>query len=259
MRASGPSLRVRLTLWHATVLAVVICVFSAGIYVFVKAQLYRTLDQQISDDLATIEHVYREETGDLGELGHRIGGTRFQVVEGRTVVYETPGWPPAVAAPYRMGVLADATHRITAARDDTSVRRTLQTLALILAMGVPFAVALAIGGGYVLAGRMLAPFGGLAEKARRITAESLAERLPVGNPRDEFGQLARVFNDTLSRLEHAFEQLRRFTADASHELRTPLTAMRSVGEVALQQPLRAPGYCEVIGSMLEEVDRLTRL
>ena len=55
------------------------------------------------------------------------------------------------------------------------------------------------------------------------------------------------------------EQLRRFTADASHELRTPLTAIRSVGEVALQRSLSAEGYREVIGSMLEEVDRLTRL
>src|SRR5262249_12656682 len=211
------------------------------------------------DDLATIEHVYREETGDLGELGRRIGGTRFQVTEGRTVVYETPGWPPAVDGPYRMGVLADATHRITAARDDTSVRRTLRTLALLLVMGVPFAVALAIGGGYVLAGRMLAPFGALADKARRITAESLGERLPVGNPRDEFGQLAGVFNAMLGRLESAFEQLRRFTADASHQLRTPLTAIRSVGEGALQRPLDGPAYRAGIGRLLGEVDRLTRL
>jgi len=241
------------------VLAVVICVFSAGIFVFVKARLYRTLDQQINDDLATIERVYREETGDLGELGHRMGLTRFQVAEGRTVVYATPGWPPSDEAVYRLGVLSDASHRITAARDETAVRQTLKTLALILAMGVPIAVGLAIAGGYFLAGRMLSPFGALAEKARRITAESLAERLPADNPRDEFGQLAAVFNAMLSRLEQAFEQLRRFTADASHELRTPLTAIRSVGEVALQRPLDGPAYREVIGSMLEEVDRLTRL
>jgi heavy metal sensor kinase len=124
---------------------------------------------------------------------------------------------------------------------------------------MPLAVALALGGGYFLAGRMLSPFGALAGKARKITAESLAERLPVGNPRDEFGQLAGVFNAMLGRLQDAFEQLRRFTADASHELRTPLTAIRSVGEVALQRPLDGPAYREVIGSMLEEVDRLTRL
>jgi len=89
--------------------------------------------------------------------------------------------------------------------------------------------------------------------------ERLNERLPVENPDDELGQLAQAFNATLARLEGAFEQLRRFTADASHELRTPLTAIRSVGEVALQTPKSATEYRDVIGSMLEETDRLTRL
>src|SRR5215472_1819941 len=259
MRLRAPSLRTRLTLWHAGVLAVVIVMFSAGIFVFVKARLYRALDQQIDDDLATIERVYREETGDLGELAHRMGIARFHVTEGETVLYQTPEWPPAETASYRLRTLADSSHRITTAREDTSVRRTLKTLVVILALGAPVAIALSVGGGYFLAGRMLAPVGAMAEQARKITAESLAERLSVENPRDELGQLAGVFNDTLSRLQQAFEQLRRFTADASHELRTPLTAMRSVGEVALQRSLSPPAYREVIGSMLEEVDRLTRL
>ena len=148
---------------------------------------------------------------------------------------------------------------MAAAIEETSLRDTLWTLALILAMGIPFAVGLAIAGGYFLAGRVLAPVGAMADKAREITAESLTERLPVDNAEDEFGRLATVFNDTLSRLHDAFERLRRFTADASHELRTPLTAMRSVGEVALQNPLDPGAYRDVIGSMLEEVDRLTRL
>ena len=259
MRFLAPSIRTRLTLWHAGVLALVICIFSAGILLFVRARLYGALDQEISQDLATIEKVYHEETGDLGELAHRMGITHFQVVEGGTVLYQTPGWPPGGTTPYRRGMLSDASHGITAARDETGLRQTLWTLGVILAMGVPCAIGLAIGGGYLLAGRVLAPVGAMAETARKITAESLTERLPVENPRDEFGQLARVFNDTLFRLEEAFEQLRRFTADASHELRTPLTAIRSVGEVALQRSLSGPGYREVIGSMLEEVDRLTRL
>src|SRR5262249_12284995 len=166
---------------------------------------------------------------------------------------------PAESEPYRLSVLGDASHRIIAARDGSAVREILRTLALILSVGVPLAVALAVAGGYLLAGRMLSPFGALAAKARKITAESLAERLPAENPRDEFGQLAAVFNAMLCRLQEGFEQLRRFTADASHEPRTPLTAIRSVGEVALERPLDGPAYREVIGSMLEEVDRLTRL
>ena len=259
MRFLAPSVRTRLTLWHTGVLALVICIFSAGILLFVRARLSSALDEQIGHDLATIEKVYHEETGDLGELAHRMGITLFQVAEGGTILYQTPGWPPAGTTPYRLGTLADASHRITAARDETALRQTLWTLGLILAGGVPCAIGLAIGGGYFLAGRMLSPVGAMAETARKITAESLTERLPVENPQDEFGQLASVFNDTLSRLEGAFGQLRRFSADASHELRTPLTAMRSVGEVALQRSLSAPGYREVIESMLEEVDRLTRL
>jgi heavy metal sensor kinase len=148
---------------------------------------------------------------------------------------------------------------VAAAIEETSLQDTLWTLAAILAMGIPFAVGLAIAGGYFLAGRVLSPVGAMAQKAREITAESLAKRLPVDDAQDEFGRLATVFNDTLSRLQDAFERLRRFTADASHELRTPLTAMRSVGEVALRNTLDAVAYRDVIGSMLEEVDWLTRL
>jgi signal transduction histidine kinase len=87
----------------------------------------------------------------------------------------------------------------------------------------------------------------------------LTERLPVDNPRDELGRLATVFNQTLMRLEASFGQMRRFTADASHELRTPLTAMRSVGEIGLRGRRDPAAYREVIGSMLEEVDRLSLL
>jgi signal transduction histidine kinase len=68
-----------------------------------------------------------------------------------------------------------------------------------------------------------------------------------------------VFNETLGRLESSFEQMRRFTADVSHELRTPLTAIRSVGEVGLREHRDGDAYRGIIGSMLEEVDRLASL
>jgi heavy metal sensor kinase len=258
MRIARPTIRARLTLWHAGALTVVICVFAVGVFLFVRASLYRSLDQQIHEDLATIEKVYREETGDLGEFALRTS-THFEVTEGSTVVYRTVGWPPTGGAPFRHGTLSDSAHRVIAARDEMPVRRTLRTLAVIMATAIPCAVGLALLGGYLLAGRVLAPVGAMAERARRITAESLGARLPGSNSADEFGRLASVFNETLARLDTAFEQLRRFTADASHELRTPLTAIRSVGEVALQRPLSTEDYREVIGSMLEEVDRLVRL
>ncbi len=242
MRFSTPSVRARLTLWHAGVMALIICLFSVGIFVFVRARLYATLDDQIRGDLASIGKVYREEPVDLPELDQRMGISLFEVVDGVKVVYQTSGWPPAGA--YRTGTSDLSALRITVARDEAPLRQTLWTLTMILTMGAPGATALAVMGGYFLAGRLLAPVGAMAATARRISAESLTQRLPVANPRDEFGQLAEVFNDTLSRLQDAFEQLRRFTADASHELRTPLTAMRSVGEVALQRSTSTAEYRE---------------
>jgi heavy metal sensor kinase len=114
-------------------------------------------------------------------------------------------------------------------------------------------------GGVWIARRSLAPLSRLAERSQRITADELHERLPVEGASLELDQLTAAFNATLARLEASFAQLKRFTADVSHELRTPLTALRTVGEVALQRSHDAVGYREVIGSMLEEVDRLTRL
>jgi signal transduction histidine kinase len=81
----------------------------------------------------------------------------------------------------------------------------------------------------------------------------------VENPNDELGLLAQAFNETLGRLERSFEQLRRFTSDAAHELRTPLMAIRSVGEAGLQEQASGEEYREVIGSMLEDSARLSRL
>ncbi len=126
-------------------------------------------------------------------------------------------------------------------------------------MGLPVAVLLAGACGYYLARRALRPVDRMTTEAAAITAERLRARLPVENPRDELGRLATVFNQMLERLEEAFGQLQRFTADASHELRTPLTAIRSVGEVGLREPRDPHAYREIIGSMLEETDRLTGL
>jgi heavy metal sensor kinase len=126
-------------------------------------------------------------------------------------------------------------------------------------LALPFALGLAGLSGYAMARRALAPLEQMARRAEEITSERLHERLPEENKHDELGQLARAFNSTLARLEQSFEQLRRFTADASHELRTPLASMRSVGEVGLQRGGSREEYRETIGSMLEEVIRLTRL
>ena len=170
---------------------------------------------------------------------------------------------PGVNPPYRImsggAKIGERRVVVQVARSEATIMQDLNQLLYILLLGLPVGVAAAGVGGYVLARRALAPVDRMSERARSINAERLNDRLPVDNPDDELGRLATVFNETLMRLESSFDQMRRFTADASHELRTPLTAIRSVGEVGLRGRRDEAAYREIIGSMLEEVDRLALL
>jgi heavy metal sensor kinase len=148
---------------------------------------------------------------------------------------------------------------VRVAQSEDRVRSEVATLLWIMGLGLPIAVAIAAFGGYRLARRALSPVDAMAERAQAISADRLSERLPIRNPNDEIGRLARVINELLGRLELSFLQMQRFTADASHELRTPLTAIRAVGEVALRNAKDETGLRETVGSMLEEATRLTRL
>jgi len=278
LKAPSLSIRARLTLWHASVLAVVILVFSAGTFFSAWLWLYHDLDRRLASDMTTVAAAHRMGTQELGELETQVGMTLFEVAQKGRVLYQATGWKQgqlALAMPpgetgvrtwtgpdglvYRVARAPGPEYQITVARHERVVRDALKSLAIILSAGVPIAIGIALAGGYLLAGRVLSPIGAMADKARMISADSLAERLPTGNPRDEFGRLAGVINEALARVQGSFDQLRRFTADASHELRTPLTAMRSVGEVALHRPLDPDAYRNVIGSMLEEVEHLTRV
>jgi signal transduction histidine kinase len=139
------------------------------------------------------------------------------------------------------------------------IRTRLKELGAASLLALPIVLMLAGIAGYMLTRSALAPLQEMAGRAERITSERLHERLPVGDAGDELDHLARVFNNLLTRLEQSFDQLRRFTSDASHELRTPLASIRSVGEVALQKNGNREEYRDTIGSMLEEVNRLTTL
>jgi heavy metal sensor kinase len=155
--------------------------------------------------------------------------------------------------------LADHIVVLRVAHNEEPVWRELREFATVLLIGLPIGVLLAGFGGYALARKALAPIDAMTRETQKISADDLGARVSIKNREDELGRLGAVLNAMLGRLQGAFEQLRRFTADASHELRTPLTAIRSVGEVALQEPKGPAEYRDVIGSMLEEVDRLTRL
>ena len=132
-------------------------------------------------------------------------------------------------------------------------------LLLIQTLCFPLVLLLAWAGGYFMAGRVLSPLQKIITRMKTISADRLHDRLPVENVNDELGHLSLAFNHLLGKLDHSFKQMRQFTDDASHELRTPLSAMHSVGEMALRTPMNVHDYQETIASMLEEVDKMSRL
>jgi heavy metal sensor kinase len=136
--------------------------------------------------------------------------------------------------------------------------RLLEFIGLLM-LAMPLALVAAGFAGYRVAGKALNPLEQMARKTEQITVRRLNERIPVDNPNDELGHMARVLNGLLARLGESFEKLQHFTSDVSHELRTPLAAMRSVGEVGLQEDHSTEKYRDIIGSMLEEVARLTAM
>jgi heavy metal sensor kinase len=139
------------------------------------------------------------------------------------------------------------------------LRHRVVTLFGLLMLVLPLALIVAGVAGYQFAGKTLNPLKAMVLRTEQITAQRLNSRIPVENPDDEFGHMARVLNGLLQRLEESFAQLQRFTSDVSHELRTPLTSIRSVGEVGLQRSHSREEYRDIIGSMLEEVARLTSM
>ena len=123
---------------------------------------------------------------------------------------------------------------------------------------IPLALLLAAVVGYFLAAKSLAPVAAMTRQAELIGASNLDERLPVANPADELGRLASVLNSLLSRLHDAFEQQRRFMADAAHELRTPVAVIRGEAEVSLARGARESAeYRDALGVVAGESARLS--
>ena len=290
-RAHG--VRLRLTLSYVVAMVVALGVYFGAIYIFVSRYASETLNRQLRSDFTLVyANFYIDDFGEymLNEperLDPENPPPWVQVWRGdRTLVVfrnsearvravpESRSIPEGIVALDtawgRMRIMTERGTLSGEARDsrvviqvgryEAPMKEQMRDLAVILVLGLPVAVAVAGIGGYILARRALAPIERMTAHARTITAERLNDRLPVDDPQDEMGRLAGVFNETLGRLAQSFAQMQRFTADVSHQLRTPLTAIRSVGEVGLRAGHRDEGaYRGIIGSMLEETDRLAVL
>ncbi|WP_433782702.1 sensor histidine kinase [Actinomycetospora sp. CA-101289] len=116
---------------------------------------------------------------------------------------------------------------------DVFAPRAAAVLVLLVVVG--------LGGGWVLAGRMLAPLARITDATRTAAAGSLSHRVALEGRQDEFRELADAFDGMLVRLEAHVAEQRRFAANASHELRTPLAITQSLLDVARDDPARDGG------------------
>ncbi|MFE5714573.1 sensor histidine kinase [Streptomyces sp. NPDC056501] len=122
----------------------------------------------------------------------------------------------------------------------TSPNRYLlvRTFAPAAAVAMAFLLVFGLVGGWILAGRMLAPLTRITAAARMAGTGSLSHRIRMEGRQDEFRELADVFDGMLEELESHVDEQRRFAANASHELRTPLAISRTLLDVARKDPTR---------------------
>lgn len=282
------SIRWKLTAWYGAVLALVLTAFSAAVYFTMRHQLLQRIDQGLSEELADVLSEVRrarDEPGLKEWLERRFAqhaGFDFQITRPsgqRFFVNERLGkasFPipedPAAASPAFRDVALASGGRwrvVSVAAQGPSDPLTIQVarsleafdhesreLLLTFLLVGPLTLLVAVGGGYFLARRALAPVEQITRAAHQITADRLHQRIAVPNADDELGALAETLNRMIGRLEKSFAEMQRFTADAAHELRTPLAVIRNEAEVALRVPRTPAEYSRALENLLEEANRL---
>jgi two-component system OmpR family sensor kinase len=286
------TLRARLTLWYTSVLAGVLLIFGATVYILLSASLFRQVEdtlQRTADDilrasqfqiagipLSTVQ-LELELTANIFVQVFDAEGNLIQQTmnfsqenhpfDETTLNAEIPIFSSVILDGTRFRVLTVPVPRgnndqivayLQLAESLQNIDQTRELLIFILVGGGIVVIILAAVVGWVTASTALRPIEEITESALQITrTDDLSRRIPItGSAKDEVGKLILAFNETLERLENLFETQRRFLADVSHELRTPLTAIR--GNVDL---IRRMGEADPISldAIASEVDRMTRL
>src|SRR5204863_3265733 len=118
---------------------------------------------------------------------------------------------------------------------------------------------LGLAGGWWIATRAIQPIADISATATKIAAGDLSQRISAADAENELGRLASVLNSTFARLEAAFAQQARFTADASHELRTPVSVILTQTQTALSRPRTEAEYREALEACQRAAQRMRKL
>jgi two-component system, OmpR family, sensor kinase len=287
------SVRIRLTLWYASVLALSLIAFALVIYYAAGNIFHERQDESLRSTAQTVASAYIEELGETHSLptagkvvlaeitfpnryvqlsdntgnpiatSANLAGSTIAIPAAVFADARTRGFSHATVNGLRVTVVplsSDKTLGYAAVAEPLSVIEDgLSELRRDLFAGVLLVLLLASAGGYFLARKSLAPIASMNSQTQRISAENLSARLDVTNSRDELGGLATTINDLLVRLENAFKEQQRFIADASHELRTPLAVLRGETEVALGKTRSVDEYQQSLSLIQDEAERLSRI
>jgi two-component system OmpR family sensor kinase len=274
------SLRATLLIWYTFVLVILIVVFAGT----VTYQYWQSLIQQVDTDLVNattalasgltpdidgtfdlnVPASFRSAVPESGDATYyAVWNPRGQLVD-QSEPQATPPSMPGLGVATRLGrrevvVDVEGRARILAGRRLDSTYAAVRTLGLGLASSGGLVLALALIGGFFLAGRALAPVARISRTAGAMIGGDLEARIPVKGTASELEQVARALNEAFDRLSVAVDRQRQFTADASHELRTPLATLRAEFDWALTRPRTADEYKASIEKGQRAVERMSEL
>ena len=226
-----------------------------------KQEVIRHLVGEIAvqDDLASLRHKLDDFFFGHTDLKLRLTG------DAETLLYMTSpaSEPPAnlrrvefeIPSPWS----GTSVLRAELALDSSSDARLLRQLAWTLLASALAGAVVVSGGGAWLVRRALLPVRDLARQAAALSPENVGQPLEGSAQAQELQPLVAQFNALLVRLDNAYQQLEGFNADVAHELRTPLATLIGETELALSRERSVPELRDVLGSNLEDLDRLAGL
>jgi len=269
------SVSVRLTLLFVLASAVVLTVFSVSLYLWVRDGLERSIEKDLATQAQMFHERFLEEYDEVRRGVHsdireemdaflQASGGKAEVrrADG-TMVYRSQGFRPAPSGdPLRTDTLKGPSGEdfiVSVATSDSSARQTLGQLRMYFAIFFPAVLLLQGILGALFVRRSLSPVEEIRQHAERISRANVSERVPVPRLTGEFRNLACTFNEMLDRLDRAMQDLESFAADAAHELRTPLANLRAEIEMAFQRRLSVEDHERILGSISEEVARMSHV